>query len=88
MVRLGIFEPFRALGYITDNVPFVIQRRGIETFVTVSVGKSFQIFNVSFSSSSSSFFFSHQITNVLTLLLLLPLFAVYADLEAVSSFCR
>ncbi|CAM6100981.1 unnamed protein product [Calypogeia fissa] len=43
---MGIFEPFRALGYITDGIPFSVQRRGLETFVTVSVGKSWQIFNL------------------------------------------
>ncbi|MCO5584790.1 hypothetical protein L7F22_038722 [Adiantum nelumboides] len=42
---MGIFEPYRALGYITDNIPFVVQQRGLENFVTVSVGKTFQIFN-------------------------------------------
>ncbi|XP_010541959.1 PREDICTED: U3 small nucleolar RNA-associated protein 21 homolog [Tarenaya hassleriana] len=42
---MGIFEPFRAIGYITSKVPFSIQRLGTETFVTVSVGKAFQIYN-------------------------------------------
>ncbi|KAK4424941.1 WD repeat-containing protein 36 [Sesamum alatum] len=42
---MGIFEPFRALGYITTQVPFSVQRLGTETFVTVSVGKAFQIYN-------------------------------------------
>ncbi|KAL2478321.1 transducin family protein/WD-40 repeat family protein [Forsythia ovata] len=42
---MGVFEPFRAIGYITTNVPFSIQRLGTETFVTVSVGKAFQIYN-------------------------------------------
>ncbi|GFZ02665.1 transducin family protein [Actinidia rufa] len=42
---MGIFEPFRAIGYITSSVPFSIQRLGTETFVTVSVGKSWQIYN-------------------------------------------
>ncbi|KAM6570579.1 hypothetical protein CsatB_018564 [Cannabis sativa] len=42
---MGIFEPFRAIGYITSGVPFSIQRLGTETFVTVSVGKAFQIYN-------------------------------------------
>lgn len=42
---MGIFEPFRAIGYITDNVPFSVQRLGTETFVTVSVGKAWQIYN-------------------------------------------
>lgn len=43
---MGIFEPFRAIGYITTHVPFSVQRLGTETFVTVSVGKAFQIYNV------------------------------------------
>lgn len=38
-----LFKPFRALGYITDNVPFAVNRRGKETFVTVSVGKAWQV---------------------------------------------
>jgi hypothetical protein len=38
-----LFAPFRALGYITDNVPFAIQRRGRESFVTVSVGSTWQV---------------------------------------------
>lgn len=42
---MGLFEPFRALGYITDGVPFAVQRRGMETFVTLSVGKAWQIYN-------------------------------------------
>uniref|UniRef100_A0A2P2KH70 Uncharacterized protein MANES_18G125600 n=1 Tax=Rhizophora mucronata TaxID=61149 RepID=A0A2P2KH70_RHIMU len=42
---MGIFEPYRAIGYITSGVPFSVQRLGTETFVTVSVGKSFQIYN-------------------------------------------
>ncbi len=33
----------RALGYITDDVPFAVQRRGRETYVTVSVGKAWQV---------------------------------------------
>lgn len=38
-----LFQPFRALGYITDDVPFAVQRRGKETYVTVSVGKAWQV---------------------------------------------
>ena len=45
---MGIFEPFRAIGYITTGgVPFSLQRLGTETFVTVSVGKAFHVYNVS-----------------------------------------
>jgi U3 small nucleolar RNA-associated protein 21 len=42
---MGIFEPFRAIGYITSGVPFSVQRLGTEAFVTVSVGKAFQVYN-------------------------------------------
>tara|TARA_B100001142_G_C14201617_1_gene604051 strand:+ start:168 stop:986 length:819 start_codon:yes stop_codon:yes gene_type:complete len=41
----ALFYPFRALGYITENVPFATQRRGTETFVTVSAGRAWQIYN-------------------------------------------
>eukprot|EP00898_Chlorokybus_atmophyticus_P000527 jgi/Chlat1/1475/Chrsp12S02073 len=40
-----LWRPFRALGYITGPVPFCVQRRGRDVFVTVSVGKAWQIFN-------------------------------------------
>ncbi|GLC36521.1 hypothetical protein PLESTM_000455900 [Pleodorina starrii] len=40
-----LFKPFRALGYITDNVPFAVNRKGKETYVTVSVGKAWQVYN-------------------------------------------
>lgn len=43
---MRIFEPFRAIGYITaSGVPFSVQRLSTETFVTVSVGKAFQVYN-------------------------------------------
>ncbi|CAN6464470.1 unnamed protein product [Victoria cruziana] len=44
---MGIFEPFRAIGYITAGVPFSVQRLGSETFVTVSIGKAWQTYNCS-----------------------------------------
>nr|TKR74873.1 hypothetical protein D5086_0000290670 [Populus alba] len=42
---MGIFEPLRAIGCITSGVPFSVQRLGTETFVTVSAGKAFQVYN-------------------------------------------
>ncbi|XP_078162623.1 transducin family protein / WD-40 repeat family protein [Carex rostrata] len=42
---MGIFEPYRAIGYITAGVPFSVQRLGTETFVTVSIGKAWQIYD-------------------------------------------
>lgn len=46
-----LFQPFRALGYISDDVPFAVQRRGKETFVTVSVGKAWQVSSFQYSLS-------------------------------------
>jgi U3 small nucleolar RNA-associated protein 21 len=40
-----IFRPFRALGLYCNAVPCVLQSRGTETFVTASIGRSFQIFD-------------------------------------------
>lgn len=40
---MALFAPFRAVGLITDDVPFAVQRRGKETYVTLSVGKSWQV---------------------------------------------
>jgi U3 small nucleolar RNA-associated protein 21 len=41
----ALFQPFRALGYITDSVPFAVNRRGKKTWITVSVGKAWQSFD-------------------------------------------
>ncbi len=40
-----LFKPFRALGYITEDVPFVVHRRGKEAYVCVSVGRAWQVYN-------------------------------------------
>jgi U3 small nucleolar RNA-associated protein 21 len=41
----ALFEPFRALGYITDDVPFAVNRRGKDTWAVFSVGQSWQVYN-------------------------------------------
>ena len=38
-----LFAPFRALGYITDGSCLAVQRRGKDSFATVSVGKAWQV---------------------------------------------
>ncbi|KAJ3255449.1 hypothetical protein HK103_006266 [Boothiomyces macroporosus] len=40
---MGLFAPFRALGYITGSIPLAIQARGQHYFITSSIGSSFQI---------------------------------------------
>lgn len=47
-MAMGIFEPYRAIGCITTNVPVSVKRLGTETFVTVSVGKAWHSYNVCF----------------------------------------
>ena len=42
-----IYRHFRALGLVSDGVPFSVQSRGASFFVTCSIGKSFHIYNVS-----------------------------------------
>lgn len=52
--RGPLFQPFRALGYITEDVPFAVQRRGKETYATVSVGRTWQVRAVGFASAAHS----------------------------------
>jgi hypothetical protein len=42
-----IFQPFRAIGYVTNDVPYVINQLGQDYFLTTCVGTSFQTYNVS-----------------------------------------
>ncbi|KAL1936765.1 hypothetical protein VTP01DRAFT_899 [Rhizomucor pusillus] len=44
--RSRIFQPFRAIGYITTDVPFVVENHGQDFFLTTSVGKNFQMYNL------------------------------------------
>ncbi|KAI8149510.1 Utp21 specific WD40 associated putative domain-containing protein [Fennellomyces sp. T-0311] len=44
--RSRVFQPFRALGYITNDVPFVIETRGQDFFMTTCVGHNFQTYNL------------------------------------------
>lgn len=41
-----LYQPFRAIGYITTDVPFLVETRGQDFFLTTSVGNSFQTYNV------------------------------------------
>jgi len=42
---MALFHPFRALGVVSTDVPFAVQRRGRATFLTVSAGKAWQLYN-------------------------------------------
>eukprot|EP00752_Nemacystus_decipiens_P004264 g3895.t1 len=39
-----LYYPFRALGAVTDGSPFVLNRRGDECFLAVSIDRAFQIY--------------------------------------------
>lgn len=41
-----IYQPFRAIGYVTNEIPYVINNFGNEYFLTTCVGTSFQTYNV------------------------------------------
>jgi U3 small nucleolar RNA-associated protein 21 len=42
-----LFTPFRALGYVTIDVPFSLQLRGSKSyFLTTCINRSFQIYDV------------------------------------------
>ncbi|KAI7864698.1 Utp21 specific WD40 associated putative domain-containing protein [Spinellus fusiger] len=45
VARSRIFQPFRAIGYITNDVPFVVENRGQSYFLTTSAGSNFQTYN-------------------------------------------
>lgn len=39
----ALYYPYKAVGYVTDGNPFCVNRLGDETFLSVSIGKSFQV---------------------------------------------
>ncbi|KAI8333218.1 Utp21 specific WD40 associated putative domain-containing protein [Blakeslea trispora] len=41
-----IYQPFRAIGYVTNEIPYVINNFGQEYFLTTCVGNSFQTYNL------------------------------------------
>jgi U3 small nucleolar RNA-associated protein 21 len=41
-----VFAPYRILGYVTNQVPFSLQARGTNYFLTTSIGKAFHIYDV------------------------------------------
>lgn len=38
-----LYYPFRALGAVTDGLPFVLNRRGDECFLALSIDRAFQV---------------------------------------------
>ena len=43
MSAVSLYTPYRAIGYVTDGNPFVVNQLGTENFITLSIGKSFQV---------------------------------------------
>ncbi|CAG8441205.1 6972_t:CDS:10 [Diversispora eburnea] len=44
-IQTRIFQPFRAIGYVTNEIPFDIQARGQVFFITTCVGNSFHVYD-------------------------------------------
>jgi U3 small nucleolar RNA-associated protein 21 len=42
----SLYVGYKAVGYVTDGVPFVVQQLGDETFIVTSIGKSFQVYRI------------------------------------------
>ena len=40
-----LFQRFRALGLVSQDVPMIIQSMDKHNFITVSIGKAFQVYN-------------------------------------------
>ncbi|KAJ2835623.1 rRNA-processing protein utp21 [Coemansia sp. 'formosensis'] len=40
-----LYQPFRALGYITSSIPHSVQYRGQAAFITTGIGRSFHIYD-------------------------------------------
>ena len=40
-----LLVPYRAVGLVTDGVPFAVSELGTETFVITAVGRSFSVFS-------------------------------------------
>ena len=43
MSSQALYVPYKAVGYVTDGNPFVVNRLGNETFINVTIGRSFQV---------------------------------------------
>jgi U3 small nucleolar RNA-associated protein 21 len=39
-----LFQSYRAIGLVSDDIAFVVQKRGSQTFVTTSIGEAFQVY--------------------------------------------
>ncbi len=39
-----LLVPYRAVGLVSDGVPFSVEQLGTETFVTTAIGRTFQVF--------------------------------------------
>jgi hypothetical protein len=49
-----IFQPYRALGFVTNHVPFVLQSKGTEHFVTTCIGSAYHQYNACIWATSES----------------------------------
>ena len=41
-----IFSPYRAVGFVSNNIPLDLIAKGTDHFVVTSVGKSYHLYNI------------------------------------------
>lgn len=45
MLRSNLFEPYRTIGIVTDGIPMAFKKLGSESFITVAIGRAWQVFS-------------------------------------------
>ncbi|KAI8868541.1 YVTN repeat-like/Quino protein amine dehydrogenase [Ramicandelaber brevisporus] len=61
-----VFVPFRAIGYVSNNVPFALQARGTAHFLTTCVGSTFHVYDIE---SLNLLFVGSQLNGTITSIL-------------------
>ncbi len=44
MTNNTLYLPYKVVGLVTDGSPFVVNKLGNETFITIPIGNMFQVF--------------------------------------------
>jgi hypothetical protein len=42
-MALALYTPYRAVGFVSDGIPFVVNQLGDESFLLQSIGHAFQV---------------------------------------------
>lgn len=69
-----LYAPYKAVGYVTDGVPFVVNQLGDELFLLVSIGRAIQIFKLD---RLTSCLVSQQLPSAITSLVVCLTYYIY-----------